>query len=75
MENLYHGHRFPAAIISHCVWLYYRFTLSYRDVEEMMLQRGIGSDMQVVIDLKPLPALRYSGARNTRWHQCDFAGF
>jgi putative transposase len=28
-------------IISHCVWLYYRFPLSFRDVEEMMLQRGI----------------------------------
>ncbi|MGB6162351.1 MAG: IS6 family transposase, partial [Pseudonocardiaceae bacterium] len=32
---------FPVEIISHCVWLYYRFPLSFRDVEEMMLQRGI----------------------------------
>jgi putative transposase len=31
----------PTEIISHCVWLYYRFPLSFRDVEEMMLQRGI----------------------------------
>ena len=37
----YKGFRFPAEIISHCVWLYYRFPLSFRDVEEMMLQRGI----------------------------------
>ncbi|MGC5808093.1 IS6 family transposase [Ralstonia pseudosolanacearum] len=37
----YHGHRFPAAIISHCVWLYFRFPLSYRDVEEMMAERGV----------------------------------
>jgi putative transposase len=37
----YKGFRFPAEIISHCVWLYYRFSLSFRDVEEMMLQRGI----------------------------------
>ena len=37
----YKGFRFPAEIISHCVWLYYRFLLSFRDVEEMMLQRGI----------------------------------
>ena len=36
----YKGFRFPAEIISHCVWLYYRFSLSFRDVEEMMLQRG-----------------------------------
>jgi putative transposase len=37
----YRGFRFPVEIISHCVWLYYRFPLSFRDVEEMMLQRGI----------------------------------
>jgi putative transposase len=37
----YKGFRFPAEIISHCVWLYYRFPLSFRDVEEVMLQRGI----------------------------------
>lgn len=38
---LYKGFRFPAEIISHCVWLYYRFTLSFREVEEMMLARGV----------------------------------
>ena len=37
---LYKRHRFPAEIISHCVWLYFRFSLSYCDVEEMMLERG-----------------------------------
>ncbi len=37
----YKNHRFPGEIISHGVWLYYRFSLSYRDVEEMMLVRGI----------------------------------
>jgi putative transposase len=37
----YKGFRFPAEIISHCVWLYHRFPLSFREVEEMMLQRGI----------------------------------
>ena len=35
------GHRFPAEIINHCVWLYHRFPLSYRDVQEMMLARGV----------------------------------
>ncbi|HEX8933929.1 MAG TPA: IS6 family transposase [Pseudonocardiaceae bacterium] len=34
------GFRFPAEIISHCVWLYHRFPLSFREVEEMMLERG-----------------------------------
>src|SRR5918997_2508439 len=38
---LYKGHRFPAEIISHCVWLYFRFSLSYRDVEELMAARGV----------------------------------
>jgi putative transposase len=37
----YKGYRFPAEIISHAVWLYYRFSLSYRDVEELMSARGI----------------------------------
>jgi putative transposase len=39
--NLYKRHRFPAEIISHCVWLYSRFCLSYRDVEELMADRGV----------------------------------
>ncbi len=34
-------HRFPADAIRHAVWLYFRFTLSFRDVEEMMARRGI----------------------------------
>lgn len=33
----YQRHRFPAAIIAHAVWLYYRFPLSLRFVEEMLL--------------------------------------
>jgi hypothetical protein len=37
----YKNHRFPAEIISHGVWLYYRFTLSYRDVQELLYERGI----------------------------------
>ena len=37
----YKGHRFPQEIICHAVWLYYRFSLSYRDVEELLAQRGI----------------------------------
>lgn len=41
MPSLYRGYRFPAQIISHCVWLYFRFPLSYRDVEELMAERGI----------------------------------
>jgi putative transposase len=38
--NLYKNHRFPVEIISHAVWRYFRFWLSYRDVEELMFVRG-----------------------------------
>src|ERR671937_765296 len=37
----YKHHRFPGEIISHGVWLYYRFPLSYRDVQELLFARGI----------------------------------
>jgi transposase-like protein len=33
----YRGHRYPMEIINHCVWLYFRFSLSFREVEELML--------------------------------------
>jgi putative transposase len=39
--NPYKRHRFPTEIISHRVWLYFRFCLSYRDVEELMADRGV----------------------------------
>ncbi|MDX3697869.1 IS6 family transposase [Streptomyces europaeiscabiei] len=37
----YKGHRYPVEIISHCVRLYHRFPLSFREVEELMLERGV----------------------------------
>ena len=37
----YKGFRFPAEVISHAVWLYHRFPLSYREVEELLLARGV----------------------------------
>ena len=39
--SLYHRDRFPEEIISHSVWLYFRFALSFRDVEEMLAMRGV----------------------------------
>ena len=41
MDPNYRGHRFPAKIIRHAVWLYHRFTLSFRDVEDLLAERGI----------------------------------
>jgi putative transposase len=37
----YHAYRFPPEIISHAVWLYHRFCLSFRDTEGLLAQRGI----------------------------------
>ena len=39
--NVYRGYRYPREIISHSIWLYHRFTLSFRDVEELLAKRGI----------------------------------
>jgi transposase-like protein len=44
----YARHQFPAEIIQHAVWLYLRFTLSYRDVEELLAERGIEISYETV---------------------------
>ncbi len=41
LSEPYKGFRYPQEIISHAVWLYFRFSLSYRDVEELLAERGI----------------------------------
>jgi putative transposase len=46
--SLYHRHRFPAEIISHSVWLYFRFALSFRDVEEMLAMRGVAVTYETI---------------------------
>ncbi|MFI6934307.1 IS6 family transposase [Streptomyces sp. NPDC050287] len=44
----YKGHRYPVEVISHCVWLYFRFPLSFREVEELMLERGVTVSYETV---------------------------
>lgn len=44
----YKRHRFPPSIIAHAVWLYVRFNLSLREVEEMLLERGIDVSYETV---------------------------
>jgi len=39
-DSAYRGHRFPKEIISHCIWLYFVFGVSFRDLEELMGARG-----------------------------------
>jgi putative transposase len=45
---MYRRHRFPGEIIAHAVWLYYRFTLSYRDVEVLLADRGVQVSYETV---------------------------
>ena len=44
----YRRHRFPPIIIQHAVWLYCRFTLSYRDVEDLLAERGLDLSYETV---------------------------
>ena len=39
--NMYKRHRFPPDIISYAVWLYHRFNLSHKDIEDLLAERGI----------------------------------
>src|ERR1044071_675036 len=71
----YRGHRFPAAMIQHAIWLYLRFTLSYRDVEELLVERGLDLSYETVrrwvLKFGPLLARRLRQRRprpGDRWH-------
>ena len=68
-------HRFPADVIRHAVWLYFRFSLSFRDVEELLAQRGIDVSYETIrcwtIKFGPLIARRLKRRRpapSPRWH-------
>jgi transposase-like protein len=72
--SLYHRHRFPAEIISHCVWLYFRFNLSYGDVAEMMAMRGLSLSYETIrywclkFGQTYANGLRKSHRPGDRWH-------
>src|SRR5467141_2041895 len=44
----YSGYRFPPEIIQHSIWLYLRFTLSFRDVEDLLAERGVAVSYETV---------------------------
>src|SRR5262252_9354011 len=56
----YRRHRFPAEIIQHAIWLYVRFTLSYRDVEELLAERGLDISYETVRRWVPCHRANYS---------------
>src|SRR2546429_7247699 len=74
-EISYRRHRFPPCSIQHAVWLYLRFTLSYRDVEELLAERGLDVSYETVrswvLKFGPIIARRLRCGRprpSDRWH-------
>jgi len=74
-EISYRRRRFPPVIIQHAVWLYLRFTLSYRDVEELLAERGLDISYETVrcwvLKFGPVIARRLRRCRprpSNRWH-------
>ena len=53
------GHRYPAEIIAHCVWLYHRFPLSFREVEELLLVRGVIVSYETIALRSPVIGVSY----------------
>ena len=71
----YRRHRFPPEIIQHAIWLYVRFALSYRDVEELLAERGLDMYYETVrrwvLKFGPAIARRLRLRRprpGDRWH-------
>jgi putative transposase len=71
----YRRHRFPPAIIQRAIWLYLRFTLSYRDVEELLAERGLDVSYETVrrwvLKFGPMIARNLRRRRprpSDRWH-------
>jgi len=76
MENIsYAQYRFPPVIIQHAVWLYFRFPLSFRDVEDLLAERGIDVSYETVrrwaLKFRQAYARKLRRTRpqpNGRWH-------
>ena len=73
-------HQFPPAIIRHAVWLYLRFTLSYRDVEDLLAERGLDVSYETVrrwvLKFGPVFAREPHRRRprpTSRWHLDEMA--
>src|SRR5215471_21360313 len=74
-EISYRRHRFPPVIIQHAVWVYLRFTLSYRDVEELLAERGLDISYETVrcwvLKFTDLELVLYGSWLTPRWRELD----
>ena len=71
VELSYRRHRFPPAVIQHAIWLYLRFTLSYRDVEDLLVEVSYETVRRWVLKFGPLIARKLRQRRprpSDRWH-------
>jgi putative transposase len=71
----YSRHRFPPPVIQHAIWLYLRFILSYRDVEDLLAERGLDISYETVrrwvLKFGPMIARKLRqrrGRPSDRWH-------
>ena len=78
--GLYRGYRFPREVIAHAVHLYLRFALSFRDVEELLAERGIQVSYETVRRWVAKFGARYAeevrkraGCRGRTWHMDEMA--
>ena len=74
-EARYPNYRFPIVVISHAIWLYNRFTLSYRDVSDLLFQRGIEVSHQTIKNWNERFGAQFAaevrrrrGKPSRRWH-------
>jgi hypothetical protein len=63
-KSRYRGHRFPPQVISHAIWLYHRFSLSFRAIEELLAERGIEVSYETIRRWCLKFGLRYRMALN-----------
>jgi putative transposase len=47
-KSIYRGRHFPPDVIAHAVWLYHRFTLSLRDIEDLLAERGVSVSYETI---------------------------
>jgi len=70
-EISYRRHRFPSAVIQHAVRLYLRFTLSYRDVKELLAERGLRDRPVLGAEIRTgdcTTATQHCPRPSNRWH-------
>lgn len=69
-KPLYYRHRFPPEVIQHAVWLYYRFCLSFRDIEDLLAERGITVSYETVRRWCTKFGPRYANRLRKRFDAC-----